>query len=67
MALSSKNKITDYVLKDCYKELKSDLNEEIIDELWMKNWIKTEEKSKIKSFRDPFERNEKFIDILSTK
>ena len=55
------------LLKDCYQDLKSDLNEEIIGHLWTENWISDEEQSQIKSSREKFERNEKLINILRTK
>ena len=60
-------KITESVLKDCFNVLISDLKEEIIAHLWMKNWITDKEKSRIQSSRAHYERNENLIDILSTK
>ena len=60
-------KITDSVLKDCYQVLKGDLNEEVIDHLWSKNCITQSERTDIKSIPSPVKRNEKLLDILSTK
>ena len=60
-------KISHHVLKDCYKELKSDLSEEVVDALWTQNWLSAEEFFRVKSCRSHFERNEILIDILMTK
>ena len=60
-------KITDSILKDCSKELKSYLNEEVIDYLWLNDWITTEEKAQIESNSNPLKRKEKLINILLAK
>ena len=60
-------KIIHMVLKDCYKALKSDLTGEAIEELWSQSFITDAERSKIKSFTDPYERNAEFLKTLKTK
>ena len=60
-------KISHDVLKDCYSDLKIDLNEEITDHQYIKKFISIEEKCDIESNLNSIKRNKRLIDILSTK
>ena len=55
------------VFKDCYKILKTDLGEEVVDHVWTKKWITDEERIEIKSNQNPLKRNENLINFLMTK
>ena len=59
----------DLVLKDCYSDLKFDLNLEVIDEMWTRGCITNEERVNIKSenSNSDVKQREKLLDTLMTK